>query len=93
LNSLSGDLSSHGQLGRKSGMAADQLRVLQSVAGNFGFRNDASRAATQVFYQNMRAIRNGVGKIMGFLQSQNQVVAPSREFQRDAAREGYSGAT
>lgn len=74
-------------------MAADQLRVLQSVAGNFGFRNDASRAATQVFYQNMRAIRNGVGKIMGFLQSQNQVVAPSREFQRDAAREGYSGAT
>ncbi|MCJ2093264.1 hypothetical protein MKK67_12300 [Methylobacterium sp. J-072] len=75
LNSLSGNLSSLGQLGRETGMAADQLRVFQSVAGKFGVSGDASSAAAKTFSQNMRDIRRGVGETMGFLQSQNQVVA------------------
>jgi hypothetical protein len=75
LNSLSGSLSSLGQLGRDTGMAADQLRVFQSVAGKFGVSGDASSAAAKTFSQNMRDIRRGVGETMGFLQSQNQVVA------------------
>jgi hypothetical protein len=75
LNSLGSSLSSLGQLGRETGMAADQLRVFQSVAGKFGVSGDASSAAAKTFSQNMRDIRRGVGETMGFLQSQNQVVA------------------
>ncbi|MGU3326101.1 phage tail tip lysozyme [Methylobacterium mesophilicum] len=75
LNSLSGNLSSLGQLGRETGMAADQLRVFQSVAGKFGVSGDAASAAAKSFATNMRDIRRGVGETMGFLQSQNQVVA------------------
>jgi hypothetical protein len=75
LNSLGSSLSSLGQLGRETGMAADQLRVFQSVAGKFGVSDDASSAAAKTFSQNMRDIRRGVGETMGFLQSQNQVVA------------------
>lgn len=75
LNNLGGSLSSLGQLGRETGMAADQLRVFQSVAGKFGVSGDASSAAAKTFSQNMRDIRRGVGETMGFLQSQNQVVA------------------
>ncbi|MCJ2099189.1 phage tail tip lysozyme [Methylobacterium sp. E-046] len=75
LNSLGSSLSSLGQLGRETGMAADQLRIFQSVAGKFGVSGDASSAAAKTFSQNMRDIRRGVGETMGFLQSQNQVVA------------------
>ncbi len=75
LNSLGSSLSSLGQLGRETGMAADQLRVFQSVAGKFGVSGDASSAAAKTFSQNMRDIRRGVGETMGFLQSQNPVVA------------------
>ncbi|MCJ2048681.1 hypothetical protein [Methylobacterium sp. J-070] len=75
LNNLSGNLSSLGQLGRETGMAADQLRIFQSVAGKFGVSSDASSVAAKSFSQNMRDIRRGVGETMGFLQSQNQVVA------------------
>jgi hypothetical protein len=75
LNNLSGNLTSLGQLGRETGMAADQLRVFQSVAGKFGVSSEASSSAAQAFSRNMRDIRNGVGETMGFLQSQNQVVA------------------
>ena len=75
LNSLSGNLSSLGQLGRETGMAADQLRIFQSVAGKFGVSGDAASAAAKSFSTNMRDIRRGVGETMGFLQSQSQVVA------------------
>lgn len=75
LNNLSGNLSSLGQLGRETSMAADQLRIFQSVASKFGVSGDASSAAAKTFSQNMRDIRRGVGETMGFLQSQNQVVA------------------
>lgn len=75
LNSLGGSLSSLGQLGRETSMAADQLRVFQSVSGKFGISSDASAAAAKSFATNMRDIRRGVGETMGFLQSQNQVVA------------------
>ncbi|MGU3421361.1 hypothetical protein [Methylobacterium sp. D54C] len=75
LNSLGSSLSSLGQLGRETSMAADQLRVFQSVSGKFGISSDASAAAAKSFATNMRDIRRGVGETMGFLQSQNQVVA------------------
>jgi hypothetical protein len=75
LNNLSGNLSTLGALGRETGMAADQLRIFQSVAGKFGVSSDASSVAAKTFSQNMRDIRRGVGETMGFLQSQNQVVA------------------
>ncbi|KAA0113512.1 hypothetical protein CIW48_29600 [Methylobacterium sp. P1-11] len=45
------------------------------MAGKFGVSGDASSAAAKTFSQNMRDIRRGVGETMGFLQSQNQVVA------------------
>jgi hypothetical protein len=75
LNSLGSNLSSLGALGRETGMAADQLRIFQSVASKFGVSGDASSAAAKTFSQNMRDIRRGVGETMGFLQSQNPVVA------------------
>ncbi|MCJ2125107.1 hypothetical protein [Methylobacterium sp. J-077] len=75
LNSLTGNLSSLGQLSRETGMAADQLRIFQSVAGKFGISSDASAAAAKTFSENMRDIRRGVGDVSGFLQSQNPIIA------------------
>lgn len=75
LKSFGGSISALGQLGRETGMAADQLRVFQSVAGKFGISGDESAAAAKSFANNMRDIRRGVGETMGFLQSQNPVVA------------------
>ena len=70
-----GSLSRLGQLGRETGMAAEQLRVFQGVAGKFGVSGDASSAAAKTVSQKMTDIRRGVGETMGFLQSQNSVVA------------------
>lgn len=56
-------------------MAAEQLRVFQGVAGKFGVSGDASSAAAKTVSQKMTDIRRGVGETMGFLQSQNSVVA------------------
>jgi hypothetical protein len=75
LKSFGGSISALGQLGRETGMAADQLRVFQSVAGKFGISGDESAAAAKSFANNMRDIRRGVGETMGFLQSQNPIVA------------------
>lgn len=75
LNSLGSNLSSLGQLSRETGMAADQLRIFQSVAGKFGISGDAASSAAQVFSRNMRDIRRGVGDTMAFLQSQSPAVA------------------
>jgi hypothetical protein len=75
LNSLTGNLTGLGQLSRETGMAADQLRIFQSVAGKFGISSDASASAAKTFADNMRDIRRGAGEISGFLQSQNPVIA------------------
>ena len=75
LKSFGGSISALGQLGRETGMAADQLRVFQSVARKFGISGDESAAAAKSFASNMRDIRRGVGETMGFLQSQNPIVA------------------
>ena len=75
LSRLSGNLVGLGQLGRETGMAAEQLRVFQSVAGKFGISSEQADAGAQAFARNMRDIRKGVGETMGFLQSQNPVVA------------------
>ncbi|WP_267361679.1 hypothetical protein [Methylobacterium sp. GC_Met_3] len=75
LNNLGGNLSSLGQLSRETGMAADQLRIFQSVAGKFGISTDASAAAAKTFASNMRDIRRGSAEISGFLQSQNPIIS------------------
>jgi hypothetical protein len=75
LKSFGGSVSALGQLGRETGMAAEQLRVFQALSGKFGISGEESASAARAFANNMRDIRRGVGETMGFLQSQNPVVA------------------
>lgn len=80
LRSFGGSVSSLAMLGRETGVAADQLRVIQGVMGRFGIEADASGAAIKTFAQNMRLARDGIGPIMEFLRTQGRTAEGRRYF-------------
>lgn len=61
-----------GQLGRDTGIAAQQLRDVQSILGKVGVDAGSSASGIQAFAESMRQARAGIGPIMEFLRTQGK---------------------
>ncbi|MCJ2082760.1 hypothetical protein [Methylobacterium sp. J-090] len=71
-----------GQLGRDTGIAAQQLRDVQSILGKVGVDAGSSASGIQAFAESMRQARAGIGPIMEFLRTQGKTTEGRAYFNR-----------
>ncbi|MCJ2082689.1 phage tail tip lysozyme [Methylobacterium sp. J-090] len=72
VRSFTTNASGLGQLGRDTGIAAEQLRDIQSVLGKVGIDANQSSAGIIAFAEAARQARGGVGPLMDFLRTQGK---------------------